>query len=88
MSEYPVKMVQRSFNHILEITGSMESEWAMFYTATVEEAAQSCSSKVTVASCDSNPRTRWWTPEVKGAINLWLWLSLRQKAWLTLPAVS
>ena len=42
----------------------MESEWAMFHTPIINLTAQSC------ATHGSNPRKRWWTPEVKGAVKL------------------
>ena len=60
----------RSFNHIPEVTGNMESEWAMFRAAIAEAAAKSCDSKVTCASHGGNPRTHWRRPEVKGAVKL------------------
>ena len=75
IAEDLVKMVYnshlwKSFNHILDVVGSMESEWAVFRAAIVEAVARSCGSKVAGASRGSNPRTRWWTPEVKGAVKL------------------
>ena len=98
LAEDPVKMVsnsnlRQSFNHIPEVVGSMESEWAIFYTAIVEVAARNFSNKVTGASCGSNPRTRLWTLTRQGCAlglpkqqtassrpsNLWLGWSLRQK---------
>ena len=42
----------------------------MFRAAIVKAAAQSCGSKVTGASQSGNPRTCWWTPEVKEAVKL------------------
>ena len=53
LAEDPVNMVfnshlQRSFNHLPEVTGNMESEWAMFCAAIAEAAAQSCGSKVRI----------------------------------------
>ena len=42
----------------------------MFRAAIAETAAQSCVSKVTGSSRGGNPRTRWWTPEMKGAVKL------------------
>ena len=56
----------RSFNHILEVVGSMESEWAMFYMAIIEAVDRSFGSKIAGASCGGNPRTHWWTPEGNG----------------------
>ena len=62
--------VLRGLNHIPEIVRSMESEWAMFHTAIAEAAARSTGSQVASVSLVGNPRTQWWTPEVKGAIKL------------------
>uniref|UniRef100_A0A6Q2XMX8 Palmdelphin n=1 Tax=Esox lucius TaxID=8010 RepID=A0A6Q2XMX8_ESOLU len=42
----------------------------MFSTAIVEAAARSCGRKVSGASRGGNPRTRWWTPEVRDAVKL------------------
>ena len=50
--------------------GIMESDGAMFHAATVNAAARSCGTKVAGASRGGNPRTRWWTPELKGAVKL------------------
>ena len=63
LAEDAVKMVfnshlRRSFNHIPEAAGNMESEWAMFCAAFAEAAARSCVSMVTGASQGTNPRTR------------------------------
>ena len=51
IAEDLVKMVYnshlwKSFNHILDVVGSMESEWAVFRAAIVEAVARSCGSKV------------------------------------------
>ena len=75
LAEDPVKMVfnshlRRSFNHIPEVAGNMESEWAMFRAAIAEVAAQSCSSKIAGTGRGGNPRTHWWTPEVKSIVTL------------------
>ena len=48
----------------------MESEWAMFRASVIEAAAHSCGRKVIGACRGGNPRTRWWTPVVKGAVQL------------------
>ena len=45
-TKHPVKMVfnshlRRSFNHIPEVVGSMESEWDMFCAGVVKAAARS-----------------------------------------------
>ena len=49
--------LQRSFNHIPDVTGNMEFEWAMFRAAIAEAAAQIFGSKVTCASRGGNSRT-------------------------------
>ena len=48
----------------------MESEWTMFSTSIVEAAARSCGRRVSGACRGGNPRTRWWTPEVRDAVKL------------------
>ncbi|TWW66931.1 hypothetical protein D4764_20G0009630 [Takifugu flavidus] len=50
--------------------GDIESEWAMLRSAIVKAAVTSCSYKVTGAGRGGNPRTRWWTPGVRGAFRL------------------
>uniref|UniRef100_A0A673BTI1 Reverse transcriptase domain-containing protein n=1 Tax=Sphaeramia orbicularis TaxID=375764 RepID=A0A673BTI1_9TELE len=42
----------------------------MFSTSIVEAAARSCGRKVSGACRGGNPRTRWWTPEVRDAVKL------------------
>ena len=59
-----------AINYIPELAGNMESEWAVFHAAIAEAAAQSCGSKVTGASRGGNPRICWWTPKVKGAVEM------------------
>ena len=49
-------LLRRSFNHILEVVGSMESEWAMFCTAIVE-VVQSCVAKTFVLVMELTPET-------------------------------
>ena len=75
LAEDPMKMVfnslfKQSFNHILEVVRSMETELAMSHAAIVEVAVRSFGSKVTGASPGSNPRTSWWTTKVKWAVKL------------------
>ena len=53
----------------------MESEWAILRIAIVEAVAQSCGNKVAVASCGSNPKTRWWTGVVKLKDTFKAWLA-------------
>ncbi|KAK9532994.1 hypothetical protein VZT92_010351 [Zoarces viviparus] len=48
----------------------MESEWTMFKASIVDAAARSCGRKVIGACRGGNPRTRWWTPEVREAVKL------------------
>ncbi|TWW73420.1 hypothetical protein D4764_15G0008140 [Takifugu flavidus] len=42
----------------------------MFRSTIVEVAVASCGCKAAGAGRGGNPRTRWWTPEVRGAIRL------------------
>ncbi|KAI3352266.1 hypothetical protein L3Q82_005245 [Scortum barcoo] len=51
--------------------GDIESEWTMF-SASIVDARRfgSCGRKVSGACRGGNPRTRWWTPEVRDAIRL------------------
>ncbi|TWW74537.1 hypothetical protein D4764_14G0005400 [Takifugu flavidus] len=62
--------LRQSFDRIPGVVGNMESEWAMFCSAIVEAAVTSCGCKATGAGHGDNPRTRWWTPEVRGAFRL------------------
>ncbi|TWW77409.1 hypothetical protein D4764_12G0007990 [Takifugu flavidus] len=60
----------KSFDRVPGARGDMESEWAMFRSAIVEAAVASCGCKAAGAGRGGNPRTRWWTPEVRGAVRL------------------
>ena len=62
--------LRRSFNHILEGAGSMESEWAMLTLPLSRCLLKAVVAMSLKASCGSNRRTRWWTPEVKVAVKL------------------
>ncbi|TWW78062.1 R2DM Retrovirus-related Pol polyprotein from type II retrotransposable element [Takifugu flavidus] len=62
--------LQQSFDHVPRAVGDIESEWAMFRSAIVEAAVASCGCKAAGAGRGGNPRTRWWTPEVRGAVKL------------------
>ncbi len=62
--------LHRSFNRIPRETGDIKSKWTMFSTSIVDAATRSCGRKDSGACRDSNPQTRWWTPEVKDAIKL------------------
>ncbi|TWW57277.1 hypothetical protein D4764_08G0012640 [Takifugu flavidus] len=71
----PVRLVfnshlRQSFDRVPRAVGDIESEWAMFRSAIVEAAVASCGCKAAGAGRDGNPRTRWWTPEVRGAVKL------------------
>ncbi|TWW59282.1 hypothetical protein D4764_06G0008120 [Takifugu flavidus] len=71
----PVRLVfnshlRQSFDRVPRAVGDIESEWAMFRSAIVKTAVVSCGCKVAGAGCGSNPCTRWWTPEVRGAVRL------------------
>ncbi|GAA6083977.1 receptor-type tyrosine-protein phosphatase F-like, partial [Tachysurus ichikawai] len=62
--------LRQSFNQIPREVGDIESEWTMFSTSIVNAAARSCGDKVSGACRGGNPRTRWWTPEVRDAVKL------------------
>ncbi|GAA6099377.1 receptor-type tyrosine-protein phosphatase F-like, partial [Tachysurus ichikawai] len=75
LAESPVREIfnsslRQSFNQIPREVGDIESEWTMFSTSIVNAAARSCGRKVSGACRGSNPRTRWWTPEVRDAVKL------------------
>uniref|UniRef100_A0A669BJZ3 Reverse transcriptase domain-containing protein n=1 Tax=Oreochromis niloticus TaxID=8128 RepID=A0A669BJZ3_ORENI len=75
LAEAPVRKIfnahlRQSFNSIPRETGDIESEWTMFSVSIAEAAALSCGRKVVGACRGGNPRTKWWTPEVKGATRL------------------
>ncbi|XP_076740219.1 uncharacterized protein LOC143418639 [Maylandia zebra] len=75
LAEAPVREIfnahlRQSFNSIPRETGDIESEWTMFSVSIAEAAALSCGRKVVGACRGGNPRTKWWTPEVKGATRL------------------
>ncbi|KAK3538885.1 hypothetical protein QTP86_018754 [Hemibagrus guttatus] len=50
--------------------GDIESEWTMFSSSIVDAAIRSWGRKVSGASCGGNPRTQWWTLEVRDAVKL------------------
>ncbi|KAK3541274.1 hypothetical protein QTP86_019411 [Hemibagrus guttatus] len=62
--------LRESFNQILRELGDIESEWTMFSSSIVDAAIQSCGHKVSGASRGGNPRTQWWTLEVRDAVKL------------------
>ncbi|KAK3544500.1 hypothetical protein QTP86_013300 [Hemibagrus guttatus] len=59
-----------SFNQIPREVGDIESEWTMFSSLIVDAAIWSCGRKVSGAGCGGNPRTQWWTLEVRDAVKL------------------
>ncbi|KAK3561572.1 hypothetical protein QTP86_010655 [Hemibagrus guttatus] len=62
--------LRESFNQIPREVGDIESEWTMFSTSIVDAAIRSCGRKVCGASRGGNPRTQWWTLEVRDAVKL------------------
>ncbi|KAK3556392.1 hypothetical protein QTP70_007987 [Hemibagrus guttatus] len=52
------------------LIGNIESEWTMFSTSIVDAAIRSCGRKVSGAGRGGNPRTQWWTLEVRDAVKL------------------
>ncbi|GAA6079479.1 uncharacterized protein LOC115409932, partial [Tachysurus ichikawai] len=75
LTESPVREIfnshlRQSFNQIPREVGDIESEWTMFSTSIVDAAARSCGRKASGACRGGNPRTRWWTPEVRDAVKL------------------
>ncbi|GAA6095909.1 receptor-type tyrosine-protein phosphatase F-like, partial [Tachysurus ichikawai] len=75
LAESPVREIfnsslWQSFNQIPREVGDIESDWTMFSTSIVNAAARSCGRMVSGACRGGNPRTRWWTPEVRDAVKL------------------
>ncbi|KAL0194436.1 hypothetical protein M9458_012732, partial [Cirrhinus mrigala] len=75
LAEPPVREVfnshlRQSFNQISREDGDIESEWTMFSASIVNAAVRSCGCRVSGASRGGNPRTRWWTTEVRDAVRL------------------
>ncbi|KAK3541703.1 hypothetical protein QTP86_002026 [Hemibagrus guttatus] len=62
--------LRESFNQIPREVGDIESEWTMFSTSIVDAAIRSCGHKVSGAGHGGNPRTQWWTLEVRDAVKL------------------
>ncbi|KAK3541692.1 hypothetical protein QTP86_001108 [Hemibagrus guttatus] len=62
--------LRESFNQIPREVGDIESEWTMFSTSIVDATIRSCGRKVSGAGCGGNPRTQWWTLEVRDAVKL------------------
>ncbi|KAK3508663.1 hypothetical protein QTP70_003104 [Hemibagrus guttatus] len=62
--------LRESFNQIPREVVDIESEWTMFSSSIVDAAIQSCGRKVSGAGRGGNPRTQWWTLEVRDAVKL------------------
>ncbi|KAK3522624.1 hypothetical protein QTP86_028195 [Hemibagrus guttatus] len=62
--------LRESFNQISREVGDIESEWTMFSSSIVDAAIRSCGRKVSGAGRGGNPRTQWWTLEVRDAVKL------------------
>ncbi|KAI3368075.1 hypothetical protein L3Q82_026898, partial [Scortum barcoo] len=65
--------LRKSFSQIPREAGDIESEWTMFSASIVDGSSKlwSCGRKVSGACRHGgNPRTRWWTPEVRDAVRL------------------
>ncbi|KAK3526947.1 hypothetical protein QTP86_005765 [Hemibagrus guttatus] len=63
-------LLRESFNQIPREVGDIESEWTMFSSSIVDAAIWSCGRKVSGAGRGGNPRTQWWTLEVRNAVKL------------------
>uniref|UniRef100_A0AAQ6IFT4 Endonuclease/exonuclease/phosphatase domain-containing protein n=1 Tax=Anabas testudineus TaxID=64144 RepID=A0AAQ6IFT4_ANATE len=62
--------LRESYNQVPRESGDIESEWTMFSTSIVNAAVRSCGRRVSGACRGGNPRTRWWTLEVREAVKL------------------
>ncbi|KAK3574271.1 hypothetical protein QTP86_004382 [Hemibagrus guttatus] len=62
--------LRESFNQIPREVGDTESEWTKFSSSIVDAAIRSCGRKVSGAGRGGNPRTQWWTLEVRDAVKL------------------
>ncbi|KAK3571606.1 hypothetical protein QTP86_015341 [Hemibagrus guttatus] len=62
--------LRESFNQIPREVGDIQSEWTMFSSSIVDAAIWSCGCKVSGAGRGGNPRTQWWTLEVRDAVKL------------------
>ncbi|KAK3559185.1 hypothetical protein QTP86_005078 [Hemibagrus guttatus] len=62
--------LRESFNQIPREVGDIESEWTMFSTSIADAAIRSCGRKVSGARHGGNPRTQWWSLEVRDAVKL------------------
>ncbi|KAK3523662.1 hypothetical protein QTP70_006725 [Hemibagrus guttatus] len=62
--------LRENFNQIPREDGDIDSEWTMFSSSIVNAAIRSCGRKVSGAGRGGNPRTQWWTLEVRDAVKL------------------
>ncbi|KAI3363918.1 hypothetical protein L3Q82_001515 [Scortum barcoo] len=63
--------LRKSFSQIPREAGDIESEWTMFSASIVETRQfEVVDASVSGACRGGNPRTRWWTPEVRDAVRL------------------
>ncbi|KAK3574617.1 hypothetical protein QTP86_011532 [Hemibagrus guttatus] len=62
--------LRESFNQIPREVGDIQSEWTMFSSSMVDAVIRSCGCKVSGAGHGGNPRTQWWTLEVRDAVKL------------------
>ncbi|KAK3571285.1 hypothetical protein QTP86_005921 [Hemibagrus guttatus] len=62
--------LRESFNQIPREDGDIESEWTMSSSSIVDADIRSRGRKVSGAGRGGNPRTQWWTLEVRDAVKL------------------
>ena len=75
----------RSFSDTPVEGEDIEHEWSVFKASIADAVAASCGFRVVGSSRGGNPRTAWWTPEVREAF------PLKKEAFrvlLTIPEVS
>ena len=62
--------LRESFDQIPREAGDIEFEWTMFSASIVDVAVRSCGRKFSGACHGGNPRTWWWTLEVRDAVKM------------------
>ncbi|KAK3519697.1 hypothetical protein QTP70_001565 [Hemibagrus guttatus] len=77
-----------NFNQIPREVGDIESEWTVFSSSIVDTAIRCCGRKVSGVGRGGNPRTQWWTLEVKDAVKLKKESYRAWLAWGTLEAAE
>ena len=60
----------RSFSDTPVEGEDIEHEWSVFKASIADAAAASCGFRAVGSSRGGNPRTAWWTPEVREAVRL------------------